>query len=64
MESSDTIECLNEEQIPGWDFAHMQNDMNLHIGHMLDGTFLLDGAQIRKIHQFVVCHYFEGWVQD
>ena len=35
-ESLDTIECFKG------DFAHMQDDANPHILHMLEGTFLLE----------------------
>ena len=27
-ESLDTIECISEEQIPGWGFAHVRDDLN------------------------------------
>ena len=37
-ESSDSIECFNGEQMPGWDFADVQNHMNPHILRMLEGT--------------------------
>ena len=30
----DTIECFNEERMIGWDFVHMQDDVNLHILRM------------------------------
>ena len=39
-ESFATIESFNGEQMPGWDIAHVQNGMNLHILRMLEGTFL------------------------
>ena len=29
-----------------WDFAQCQDDVNPHILHMLEGTFLFDVAQI------------------
>ena len=45
-ESLDTIECINDEQIPGWDFAHVQGDVNPHIFGMLERTFLLDEAHL------------------
>ena len=41
-----TIECFNGEQMPGWDFALVQDDANPHILHMLEGMFLLDAAQL------------------
>ena len=33
----------------GWDFAHVQNDVNPHIVRMLEGMFSLDAARIREI---------------
>ena len=30
-ESLDTMDCINLEQRPGWDLAHAQDDVNLHI---------------------------------
>ena len=38
-ESLDTTECMNGEQRPGWYFAHVQDDLNLHILRMFEGTF-------------------------
>ena len=32
--------------MPGRNFAHMQNYVNLHILHMFEGRFLLDATQI------------------
>ena len=40
-ESLDTKECINGEQKPGWDFAHVQDDVNLHILRMLKALFRL-----------------------
>ena len=37
---------MNEEQSPGWFFAHVPDDLNLRILKMLEGTFLLDVAQM------------------
>ena len=34
--------------MPRWDIAPVQNDMNLHLLHMLEGTFLLGAAQFKK----------------
>ena len=45
-ESFDTIECLSGEQMPVWDFTHVQDEMNSHILRKLKGTFSLDVAQI------------------
>ena len=42
----DTMECINGEQRPGWDLAHAQDDMNLHILRMLKGSFSLGEAQL------------------
>ena len=30
-ESLDTVECISGEQMPGWDFVHVQDDVNLDI---------------------------------
>ena len=38
-ESLDTTECMNGEQRLRWYFAHVQNDMNLHILHRFKGLF-------------------------
>ena len=35
---------MTGEQRPGWFFAHVQDDLNLHILHMYKGTFSLDAA--------------------
>ena len=40
-ESLDTIEFSNGEQTSGWDFAHVQDDVNPLILRMLEGTFSL-----------------------
>ena len=45
-ESLDYTECMNWEQNPGWYFAHAQDNLNLFILHMLEGTFWLDVAQM------------------
>ena len=34
-------------QRPGWYFAHEQDDVNLHILHMLEDTFSLNVAQMQ-----------------
>ena len=41
-----TTECMNREQVAGWYFARAQDDVNPHILRMLEGTFLLDAAQM------------------
>ena len=41
-ESLHTIECVNGEQMPGWNFAQVQDDLNPHTLRMLEGTFSLD----------------------
>ena len=43
--SLDTIECISGEQIPGWDFAHVQ-DVNPHILRMLEGIFSLEAIHM------------------
>ena len=50
VESLAAIECFNGEPMPGWDFAHVQDDANPHIVHMLEGTFSLDEAHTQKIY--------------
>ena len=45
-ESVDTTESMNGEQMPGQYFAHAQDDLNLRILRMFEGTFLLDAANI------------------
>ena len=44
--SLDIIERFSEELMSGWDFAHVQNDVNSHIKRMLEGTFSLDAAPL------------------
>ena len=44
-ESMATTECMNGEQMP-WYFVHAQDDLNLHILHMLKVTFLPNLAHI------------------
>ena len=39
-------ECLNGEQLPKWDFAHVQDDVNLHILRMFEGIFLYRVAHL------------------
>ena len=40
-ESLDTTECMNGERGPRWYFAPVQDDLNLCILHMFEGTFCL-----------------------
>ena len=35
----DTSEYINEEQRPGWNFAHAQDNMNLRISRMFECIF-------------------------
>ena len=51
-ESLDTTECMNGEQRPGWYFTHVQDDLNLCILYMLEGTSSLGAAQI-IVHLFL-----------
>ena len=45
-ESMDTIECINREQMPGWDFKHTRDESeSVHLIVFTD-TFLLDAAHI------------------
>ena len=48
-ESFKTIECSNGEQLPGWDFAHAQDDLNLLILRMQQGPISLDAAQMELV---------------
>ena len=50
-ESLDTTECMKGEQRPGWYFAHAQNDLNLRILLMFEGSFWLDA-----VHKLVHVH--------
>ena len=45
-ESWGTTERVNGEQIPGWCYAHAQDDQNLRVFHMFQGSFLLNVAQM------------------
>ena len=36
-----TIECFRGEQMPRLDFGHVQDDVNLHILRIFEGTFCL-----------------------
>ena len=49
IESLDTNECFNGKQMPGCDFAHVQDDVNLHILHMFEGTFSLIAAHLAAV---------------
>ena len=40
---------FNGEQMPGWDFAHVPDDVNLHILRMLESTFSLDATHITRL---------------
>ena len=40
----DTTICSYGNQMPGWDFTHIQDDLNPHI--LLEGTILHDAAQV------------------
>ena len=44
----DIIECINGEQRPDESFAHAhaQDDLNLHIVRMLEGTFSFGTAHL------------------
>ena len=45
-ESLDTTEGMNGDQMPGWNFAHAQYDLNLCILHMFEGSFSLGVGQV------------------
>ena len=40
-ESLDNIDCISGDQRPRWDFAHVQDDLNLHIFCMFEENFCL-----------------------
>ena len=67
LKSLDTIAYFNGGQMPGWDFTHEQNDVNLHILHMLQGTFLLDMAHLIPyptdvdLSNFITCPRTSKW---
>ena len=42
---------MNGEQRPGWYFAHAQDDPNLRILCMFEGTFSLDAAHMTSHHE-------------
>ena len=48
-ESSDTTECMNGEQRPEC-FAHAQDNLNLCILCIFEGTFSLDVSQYRSVN--------------
>ena len=45
-DSLDITECMNGEQSPAWYYTHTQDDLNLHILPMFEGTFSLNAAHI------------------
>ena len=45
-ESLDTTICMNGEQRPQWYIARAQDDLNLHILRMYEGTFSLNTAHM------------------
>ena len=47
--SFDTVEYFNGEQMPGWDFAHVQDDANTHILRMIEGTFSHRAAKMQTL---------------
>ena len=44
-ESLDIVEYFNGKEMPGWDFAHVRNDVTTHIFLMFEGIFLLDATK-------------------
>ena len=59
-ESMDTTECMNGEQRPGWYFAHVQDDLNLHILRMFEGTFWLNDAHMVVFNLKGLMYYWKG----
>ena len=50
IESLDTTECFNREQRLERYFAHAEDDVNLHILHMFEGTFSFDTARFTSFY--------------
>ena len=58
-----TLECFNGDQIPGWDFARVQDNENTHFLRMLKDTFFarrspyeigyLKSSKVNLLHLFV-----------
>ena len=46
IESLNTTECMNGQQRPGCDFAHVQDDVNPYILRMIEDMFSVDAAHI------------------
>ena len=51
--SLDTIERLNREQVLGWDFMHVQNDVILYL-RLLKAIFSLYAAPLVKVPQMLL----------
>ena len=47
IESLDITECINGEQMPGWYFAQVQDDLYLSILRVFEGKFSLDAANLK-----------------
>ena len=45
-ESMGNIKYFNREQLPGWGFPNVKDDMNPHILRMLESTLSLDVAHL------------------
>ena len=61
--SLDTIKCFTREQMPGWDFAHVQGDVNPQSMLMLEGTFSLDATYIKITTQpSITCRISPLWL--
>ena len=48
------MECINGEQMPEWDLAHAQDDVNSHILPMFEGILSLD-----TVHMALLCR---AWI--
>ena len=59
-ESLDTTECISGEQRSGLYFTHSQDDLNLQILHMFEGTYSLDAAQLLSFQHFLERFFMRG----
>ena len=42
--------------MPGWYFAHAQDDLNLRLLHMFEGTFSADDAHLSLQNKLGICY--------
>ena len=53
-ESLDPTECINGKHRPRGCFAHVLDDLNLHILRIFEGTFTFDAAQ-KMYSSYLLC---------